>query len=1784
MPKSLSTYLEELRSKKTPGYNPDNLYDRMYQSLEDLNEALNDEELSDEERYTKVSRLYDNTAQLVMDYNHMRVRSLFGASDWERSTGLLGQLYTDLTAQRSIFKSMGEPDQAQNKNYRDLANVFERGFGGREPGRKPAAQDAPGKQPLSELNLIDLDNKLRKEGHNSGKAGLKKQEPVIFPGDDALNDSSLDIFEAFGLEPGPEQEQKPENILPNVPPQEAQPVIPPVRKPDPNNIVEKPAVNNAGGQPAPQNGPARKRRNTRFDHIISRVTYNELNGLFDEYGQTFDRNNYVPQEVREVLGDGSISTGRRYPMPRNTVSFRNWERNYYESVLDLSAFEDASAKKKDAPVNKKETPVKLKLAEESFGNIFTTLQNRDSYLSKKLLSADFSKATDEEKERFINGELPEDPANGHPFLSDYNIHEYLEEMNPFKNDPEAAKSFRSAFLGLMTELSVTKTYVESRKTSEGDGYFEYVEHYMIGSHGYFPEPAGADKETRQALADKRKSLQAALNALSEVTYDHDAVLKFTDDTPEARSQFAYGIVKPEDQQYNAIESDEEFQQFVNAVNPFKENLDPDAVINESEEAKAARIKQAEEDTVVFRTAVFDMVTDRKRAYLDAVQREEKGFPVHYDLERNAAAATKLANSLGFGSQVEQVTRLRGESPTQKPLYFRAETEGIAPNKRNINDPELFAAEGAVLDSSSLAAKLCDIQAFRFLTGNTGKGLAGLRFTMSDDDPAQITGVIDTTNEYAFSTKQDDPQRSLDPDNIPAMRRSTANRIMAMTPELLKATLGSTVSPSAAEQAVTRLTRLQNAIRKGLEQKWPEKDALIAGRIHVMDDADFETLSVKQLAAVQGHPNNGLFSQVYSGVVLKGEAAAKENSSYPGGLYQKGMALLMETQEDKDSSPAFNRAMEGVKKLNRELVRYMKEDRPLTAEELPKLRKLYSECLGDVSQYVTATKGWHWTTRGDRRHNAMDTMQKFMEKELKALYDYEPSRNWKLEKIIAHARQEEITEIPAENNEKVGGNLNSREVMELNGKKGVFTERHNVDFSMETLHQRYLAGIDGQAYPDQDMLYAMQTAAETLFQKRDSLIKPFQHDVFFKSGFENKFANADAQFMDSENGRKLVSALNDAFRGKGLPTIDKTEASRPFRTALAGLLNKCSDIENERGLYQNAFLQHNDNIDQRNTAMTVTADLLESPNIIARAHDVRVRKGGQVREGTFMEWADGLGRDDINTNKDNAFKDVRSNMMTREALLDISDLQVADFISGNPDRHMGNAIFKFGKPENNEIRVKHSVGIDNDLSFGALFMKDLGEMASYQEKKKFIFPENMLMMRQSTANAVLNMTKDTVQVAYRPYIKSEKQLDAIWDRVQGVQKQLRKDANYRWKGPRSLAEGHIRVLQDDDPLWDSFRPGGLANTKTLFAKYDELALKAEGNKQFLPDNALKNHYFRSHLKKDHPHHNLMTRLDCHPMTEVTKLPYLQGAIKNEDGSRAADYAELYRSLGTGDIMNNDRFLFCGDTLFSKFKDSLGTLGYGGNVNQFFAHNGLHAAGFKRVPDLIYVDGVPYRDYVKDHLPSLANNEEYKQLVEQGGADFYDGSVIMALLTSGRHHVDLAVPGMDHQGRFCTDITELTMDLEKLKGTEGTFGTSRTSRHAKLLDDGTREARFRQIDNNVTHRMKQSALSLKTHFELKEAGQEGMKGFQIYRRPAEEYKDLLKEPVDLNEIVKIDAPQDQAGNNKNLVDNKNKKVPGEKPAHEEHKPEEHNVIPKDSRKENDINDLKNNGSASQGRKKK
>jgi len=120
------------------------------------------------------------------------------------------------------------------------------------------------------------------------------------------------------------------------------------------------------------------------------------------------------------------------------------------------------------------------------------------------------------------------------------------------------------------------------------------------------------------------------------------------------------------------------------------------------------------------------------------------------------------------------------------------------------------------------------------------------------------------------------------------------------------------------------------------------------------------------------------------------------------------------------------------------------------------------------------------------------------------------------------------------------------------------------------------------------------------------------------------------------------------------------------------------------------------IDSRSSAMSAVAELLGTPQLLARSINMRFTDGkGQIKDGSIMDFSNGL---DLNEKlevfdqvNDTPFAGKDSYKLLRQA----ADLQVLDYICGNVDRHGGNMMYI----TNEEGTVVGLQGIDNDSSFG-----------------------------------------------------------------------------------------------------------------------------------------------------------------------------------------------------------------------------------------------------------------------------------------------------------------------------------------------------------------------------------------------------------------------------------------------------------------------------------------------------
>ena len=180
------------------------------------------------------------------------------------------------------------------------------------------------------------------------------------------------------------------------------------------------------------------------------------------------------------------------------------------------------------------------------------------------------------------------------------------------------------------------------------------------------------------------------------------------------------------------------------------------------------------------------------------------------------------------------------------------------------------------------------------------------------------------------------------------------------------------------------------------------------------------------------------------------------------------------------------------------------------------------------------------------------------------------------------------------------------------------------------------------------------------------------------------------------------------------------------------------------------------VDNRNTAMSSVASLLGCSKLVARSDNMKfIGEDGQVTEGTFMDYADGV---DL-AKKPHLFKHVATNPFKsdenrKKVFKQIADIQVIDYLCMNEDRHPGNMIYDIDK--NGDLRNIQC--IDNDSSFGRV-------------TGGVIKAANLRVMSKSMEEKISKLTPEMLKFSLRGRGLSEEELNASGDRLKNLQKQI-----------------------------------------------------------------------------------------------------------------------------------------------------------------------------------------------------------------------------------------------------------------------------------------------------------------------------------------------------------------------------------------------------------------------------
>ncbi len=247
------------------------------------------------------------------------------------------------------------------------------------------------------------------------------------------------------------------------------------------------------------------------------------------------------------------------------------------------------------------------------------------------------------------------------------------------------------------------------------------------------------------------------------------------------------------------------------------------------------------------------------------------------------------------------------------------------------------------------------------------------------------------------------------------------------------------------------------------------------------------------------------------------------------------------------------------------------------------------------------------------------------------------------------------------------------------------------------------------------------------------------------------------------------------------------------TDFLSFLTKYDALESKYMSLEAYAMGKNDKMDQRNCAMSAIADLMGMQDLLAHAEPVQIQftKDGKIQtlSGSFMHFANGQDKLHQIPGQGLLNADAPVDAETASVKKQMADLQVLDYICGNPDRHGGNFFYQLDESDPAHPRLVGIQGIDNDTSFTTYVGdQDLGQLP---------IPTSMMAIRKQTAAQVEALDRDMLKTMLRNYALTEEQLEAVWTRTQKLQDAIRDGREFFRGKPADMLNGqHLHVLDDD----------------------------------------------------------------------------------------------------------------------------------------------------------------------------------------------------------------------------------------------------------------------------------------------------------------------------------------------------------------------------------------------------
>ena len=781
--------------------------------------------------------------------------------------------------------------------------------------------------------------------------------------------------------------------------------------------------------------------------------------------------------------------------------------------------------------------------------------------------------------------------------------------------------------------------------------------------------------------------------------------------------------------------------------------------------------------------------------------------------------------------------------------------------------------------------------------------------------------------------------------------------------------------------------------------------------------------------------------------------------------------------DRENSPEFTLMNQRLSALNTAMNEMSQEGHQMSPADVSRLRTLYAEAGAALEAYMEHLPTWvpdRWRSpEGLARQGGVERLREFMQQDLAALDSYNPKTPMRLTDFLRDARNY-VVDAPARM-AKIGAGLSTREIIEQNGQKGVFTENMPVtpdDHIFKDVVDRRSARYV-QADPEKPVMDALQRLNrehKTLWK----LVKDQPRDILTDLGKKFKkhnFDDLDESILSKLNRLKL-KMQREHYPYKILTTNQEVSqasaADLKFNTMLGEMLEVSAKLKASSSNLDLMNVEAGRSIGDRNTSMSIVGDLIYCPDLLARSIDMKLRlRNGREIQGTYMEWAKG---NDIMELSKCAPMNERANFAidfdSPKIIKDAGDLLALDYICGNTDRHMGNFHVAFRKDPDGVYRYKGLQGIDNDESFPVFGPKEMEEDKNSFPNSHTSLPEDIVAMKETTAQSILNLTKEKLTFALRHKL-TQKEINAAWERTRYLQDHIQKGMSYEWMSDDEILPGQIHVIPDNSKAWDGMNLSAVAHATprssfyqtmdrefTYEAKKDiakarkqavtELEtpalsrqlteLIAQGNQEVINNPNWVDEQLASKVKANQrlvqkaetDRKSLRSDGPLKPILNQTQinLDYNNRERRDLLYQNALDMYDVYHSRRnlTASLARN-----AANVLRKIENDQMSHLFAPGYEN----HSAVKAAKMSNHCSRYFIDGEPAQKYARRKYWSRTVEAEFAALPDreskQKYMDNFVSAHVLAAMTGGRHHVDVAVLAQSEQGLLQVRLFEAKMNL-------------------------------------------------------------------------------------------------------------------------------------------------------------